>query len=466
MGKLFRTLITLAVIFLSLIRLFFLDADPPSQIVSSVVGDEGYWVHNARLSELFGRAFTDDFVEDVTVAPLLSLLLRISFGIFGVGFWQARLVPAVFGVGSIWFLWLLLKKEGRQNALVCSLILSSNWLFFTVNRLVMGESIAIFFVLLSYLLIIRRRFYWAGFAWGLAVLAKSNAVFIWLGLAVTWLIFQRISVKELIKITLAGLSVVLGGFEFVSSMTGRSILLTYTQLSGTDYIPRGFEGLVGNIKQFIKNIIWRRQGLWLLVLPVCWKLLAYGKKVSVVSELAVGLIIGQGISVAVLSNQGSDHRFAFLILGIIILFSRLPKELVLIVGVLFAIWQWLFIGDYLLHRTYTLRDESREIGGLADQGAAITGFFSHELSLENKLYPLYWAPGHEKFKLINQDARSFRPSLLLQTVVVDGRDGNVFTSQEQLNLGEEQKIISEIKALPIKRSKTHQIELKVRSITW
>ena len=55
------------------VRLIWLAADPPNIISSSVVGDEGYWIHNARLDRLFDRAFTDDFVEDVMVAPLLSL---------------------------------------------------------------------------------------------------------------------------------------------------------------------------------------------------------------------------------------------------------------------------------------------------------------------------------------------------------------------------------------------------------
>lgn len=446
---------------IALSRLFYLSADPPEFLPSSVIGDEGYWVHNARLSALFGRAFTDDFVEDVNVAPFLSLMLRASFAVFGVGFWQARLVPAVFGVLSIFLFWQLIKME-RDFGYFGGILLASSFLFFSVNRLTMGESVAIFWLVLSMVFISVRRWIGAGLCLGLAVLSKSNALLVFPGVAIGLLLTKKVRIREVAAMA-AGLSLVaLAGYFLVEKVIGKSPWLSYSQYSGTDYLVRGWSDLYGNFKSFIKNEIWWRQGAWLIIIPAAWQLLR-GER-NLFWGLGAGLVVGQTVLIAPFSNQGADHRFLFLWLGMFILFSSAKKRLFKFAGSAFVIWQMILIITYLNSATFSLTDESKKIGELSQKGQIITGFFSHQMALENELYPLYWAPGHEKFKGINSDIDQWKPDLLLQILTVDGRDGQIFTPSSQTDLGLNQEVIDRIEVLSM--NSDYQIVANLRRINW
>lgn len=446
---------------IALSRLIYLSADPPQFLPSSVIGDEGYWVHNARLSALFGRAFTDDFVEDVNIAPFLSFMLRISFALFGVGFWQARLVPALFGIGSVMLFWYLIKTKSK-NGYLGGVLLGSSYLFFVINRLAMGESPAIFWLVLSLLFILKRRWYWTGIFWGMAVLSKSNAILVLPGLLASLMWTKNIKTRETIEVILGLGLVVLIGFFFVEKVSGKSVWETYSQYSGTDYLIDGWSGLYGNLKSFIKNDIWRRHGAWLIVIPVIWQIFR-GQKTPLWS-LGAGLVMGQTALIAPFSNQGTDHRFLFLWLGMFILFSSAKKRLFNFAGSAFIIWQMVLITTYLNSATFSLMDESKKIGELSQKGQIITGFFSHQMVLENELYPLYWAPGHSRFNVINQHAAigGLSPNWLLAAKTVDGRDGRVFTGSQFYELGSSQQYAGIIEVLPTLSG--YQVELELRNI--
>lgn len=447
----------------TLSRLFYLSADPPSLISSSVIGDEGYWAHNARLDALFGHAFTDDFVEDVMVAPLLSLLLRISFAFFGVGFWQARFIPAIFGVGSIWLMWKLLRKVGKLNGLMGATVLSCSFLVFSVNRLVMGESVAEFFILLVFFLIIKNRYQLAGISWGLAVLSKSNAILI----LPAYIIANLISRKEgalagTIKLLITGILTAAVGFIFVQISSGHFALDTYMKLSGTDYLPKDFIQIWINLKSFIKNPIWWRWGISIVALGAGIGFLT--QKKSQLSALGAGLVVSQVALISLLSNQGSDHRFIFLFLGLSILFSLQPTKSLIILGIVWFVWQSVLMINYFSNLSFTMRDASARIGSLSQPGDKIIGFFSHQLVFENQLYPVYWAPGHEKFQGINADIDKWKPDLLLQMLVVDGRDGQIFTPSSQTGLGLKQETADRVEVLP--KDNGYQVIANLRRIEW
>ena len=88
------------------LRTLWLHADPP-QISVTGVGvvwhDEGAWTHNARNRALWGVWRTDDW-NPVYIAPVFTALEYVAFREFGVGLWQARLVPVVSGLVAIVFL--------------------------------------------------------------------------------------------------------------------------------------------------------------------------------------------------------------------------------------------------------------------------------------------------------------------------------------------------------------------------
>lgn len=455
--------INFALLVIAASRLFYLSADPSSLISSSVIGDEGYWVHNARIDALFGHAFTDDFVEDVMVAPLLSLLLRISFAFFGVGFWQARLVPALFGVGSVWLMWKLLKSAGNANALAGMVVLVSSFLVFSVNRLVMGESVAEFFILLVFYLIIKSKYGLAGISWGLAVLSKTNAILLLPAFIISALIFpKKIHFSAIIKLLIIGFLVSIISFIFIQIISGNSVLDTYLKLSGTDYIPHDFIQVWMNLKSFIKNPVWWRWGISIVALGAGIGFLT--QKKSQLSALGAGLVVSQVALISLLSNQGSDHRFIFLFLGLSILFSLQPTKSLIILGIVWFVWQSVLMINYFSNLSFTLSDASARIGSLSQPGDKIIGFFSHQLVFENQLYPVYWAPGHEKFKGINSNIDEWKPDLLLQMLVVDGRDGQIFTPLSQTDVGLKQETADRVEVLP--KDNGYQVIANLRRIEW
>ncbi len=77
----------------ALLRGLYPTADPPWRATVGVVWhDEGAWTHNARNRALWGEWRTDAW-NPMFVAPVFTGLEYAAFATFGVGTWQARLVP-------------------------------------------------------------------------------------------------------------------------------------------------------------------------------------------------------------------------------------------------------------------------------------------------------------------------------------------------------------------------------------
>jgi 4-amino-4-deoxy-L-arabinose transferase-like glycosyltransferase len=98
------------------LRAFFPTADPPWHTTVGVVWhDEGAWVHNARNRALWG-VWSLDAWNPMYVAPVFTLLEYLSFSVFGVGLWQARLVSMVAGVASVALLALGTRRVAGDTA--------------------------------------------------------------------------------------------------------------------------------------------------------------------------------------------------------------------------------------------------------------------------------------------------------------------------------------------------------------
>jgi hypothetical protein len=98
-----------------LLRGLFPAADPPwNPGVGIVWHDEGAWVHNARNKALFG-AWSQDAWNPMYIAPVFTGLEYLAFDAFGVGVRQARIVPEVAGLASVWLLALgVARLAGRR----------------------------------------------------------------------------------------------------------------------------------------------------------------------------------------------------------------------------------------------------------------------------------------------------------------------------------------------------------------
>lgn len=167
------------------LRTLWLRADPP-QISVTGVGvvwhDEGAWTHNARNRALWGVWRTDAW-NPVYVAPVFTALEYVTFRGFGVGLWQARLVPAISGLVAIVFLAAgLAAAANRRAALIGSALLATNYAFVMWNRAALMESTMTAFIVVGWAAyaLAERRALWgvvAGVAVVLAWFTKASAAF-------------------------------------------------------------------------------------------------------------------------------------------------------------------------------------------------------------------------------------------------------------------------------------------------
>lgn len=167
------------------LRSLWLTADPASGTATNagvVWHDEGAWVHNARNQALWGAWRTDEW-NPMFIAPVFTGLEAAAFNAFGVGTWQARVVPAVSGLIAIialmWGLWAI---GGRSAALVGGILLATSYTFVMWNRAALMESTMTMFIVVGWAAYARafQRPRWgvlAGAAVVLAFFTKAAAAF-------------------------------------------------------------------------------------------------------------------------------------------------------------------------------------------------------------------------------------------------------------------------------------------------
>ncbi len=135
----------------TLLRAVFLTADPPWQTPVGITWhDEGPWVHNARNKALFGQWSLDQW-NPMYLTPVFTALEYASFSAFGVGTWQARLVPVILGLASVVLLALgVAVTAGRRAGWVAGALLASNYVYVMWNRAALMEAPMTAFIVASW----------------------------------------------------------------------------------------------------------------------------------------------------------------------------------------------------------------------------------------------------------------------------------------------------------------------------
>src|SRR3954470_14000552 len=112
----------------AILRGLYPTADPPWRATVGVVWhDEGAWTHNARNRALWGTWRTDDW-NPLYVAPVFTGLEYAAFAAFGVGTWQARLVPMPLGVIAVIALGCgVARIGGRRAGIAAAVLLATNY---------------------------------------------------------------------------------------------------------------------------------------------------------------------------------------------------------------------------------------------------------------------------------------------------------------------------------------------------
>jgi 4-amino-4-deoxy-L-arabinose transferase-like glycosyltransferase len=165
------------------LRLAFPTADPPwTTTVGIVWHDEGAWVHNARNKALFGR-WSEDAWNPMYIAPVFTGLEYLSFALFGVGVWQARLVSELTGFASVVILACGVRRiAGREAGLIAGALLATNYVYVMWNRAALMEASMVAFMVAAWYCYVRAQTQplWGVLAAGCALLAyftKAAAIF-------------------------------------------------------------------------------------------------------------------------------------------------------------------------------------------------------------------------------------------------------------------------------------------------
>jgi hypothetical protein len=144
--------------------------------------DEGAWTHNARNKALWGVWEADNW-NPLYIAPVFTVLEYAGFAAFGVGLWQARVVPELLGLMAVALLGLGIRRiGGRQAGLVAAALLATNFVALMYDRAAIVEGPMAAIIVASWWAFARAqaRPRWGAAAGAIAVLAyftKAAAVF-------------------------------------------------------------------------------------------------------------------------------------------------------------------------------------------------------------------------------------------------------------------------------------------------
>lgn len=284
-GKIFFAILCLILVLAFSVRLFNLKADPSIFLDTGQVGDEGYWLYNARDLKTFGHLAPDEFYHDFAAAPLFGAISFLSFSIFGVGFWQARIVSALSGFFIVLLTFKIARPMGEKISLIATFLISINTLLLLHNRLAVPESLSILFMALAVWLWAEGKYLVAGAAVSLALLAKTTAFLFLPSMAIIIMIdylFKRIERKTLVRFLTGSLLVFLLIAIPILIIWWNKVILIYSTFAKW-YYPGNSSALWGNITNFFTHPFWGSPFVFPLVILSLVNILAtYFKKLKVV----------------------------------------------------------------------------------------------------------------------------------------------------------------------------------------
>jgi len=117
--------------------------------------------------------------------PFYLWLIAISYKIFGISAFSARLFPALFGIFNAFLIYIIGKEIFKEKiyALIAALFFVINWHVLRLTTIVRMESIITFFIFLNFYLLMKGRekklyFIFSGIPLGLGILTKGPLAFL------------------------------------------------------------------------------------------------------------------------------------------------------------------------------------------------------------------------------------------------------------------------------------------------
>jgi 4-amino-4-deoxy-L-arabinose transferase-like glycosyltransferase len=318
----------------ALLRVSFPLADPPwNPSVGIVWHDEGAWVHNARNRAMWGTWSLDAW-NPMYIAPIFTVLEYLSFSVFGVGLWQARLVSEALGVGSVFLLALGVRRlAGDTAGLIAGALLATNYVYVMYDRAAIMEASMVAFMVASWYCYVRaqERPIWGAAAALLALMAfftKAAAAFFVAAIAleavISWFTPGEeapSAARRRAVAVCAGLAA--GGVVALASFVGPNwteYRFYNWQMSVTRKPAYDLKSLADRITWFpILHDIFTRTWL-VLVLSTLAALAALARwRRLVAAERLLLLWVGIGAFELVVHDVGNERRFLFFIPAVVAL---------------------------------------------------------------------------------------------------------------------------------------------------
>ena len=111
---------------------------------------------------------------------------------------------------------------------------------------------------------------------------------------------------------------------------------------------------------------------------------------------------------------------AFLVMLIIIFLFIWNQKLFKVTGrfarnllIIYLLVNVLIIGLQFATPSFTVMESSQSLHDYAEDGDVVIGMWSHELSFENRIFPLWYIPNDDQYKTINQNLTGYNPRYLL-----------------------------------------------------
>ena len=311
-------------------RGLFPAADPPwNPTVGIVWHDEGAWVHNARNRALFGTWSTDRW-NPMFIAPVFTALEYGSFRLFGVGVRQARLVPEVTGLLSIWLLAMgITRVAGRRAGVMGAALAGTNYIYVMWNRAAMMEGPMVAFMVAAWYCCARAE---ENPRWGagaalfalLAFFTKAAAAFFVAAVALEALVSLQLAWRQGGGVrTVAGRRAVwtLAGL----AVAGLAALALFVVPHWTDYRFYNWQMSVTrkpsyDLKSFIDRVTWLPlqdvfTRMWFVVVvgvTAAVGTLARWRELTAAERLLL-LWVGLGAAELMVHDAGNERRFVFFI---------------------------------------------------------------------------------------------------------------------------------------------------------
>jgi 4-amino-4-deoxy-L-arabinose transferase-like glycosyltransferase len=326
----------------AVLRVAWLTADPPAHATLGIVWhDEGAWVHNARNRALWGTWRTDNW-NPIFIAPVFTVLEYGAFQLFGVGTWQARVVPVGSGLLAIAALTIgLYAVSGRRAALIGATLLASNYVFVMWNRAALMESTMVAFITAAWAAyaLAARRPVWgiaAGLAATLAFFSKAAAAFfvaaIVLDSAVTLLaagaepVRRTVGIDRPDRLAARGAAATLVGLGLSMAAVGAVFLLPYWveyqfynwQVSVTRKPSYTLEAIVDRASWLpIVHDYFTR--MWLTVVTAVIAIISFFTRwrTAPPAERLLVLWVLLGLAELIVHDAGSDRRYVMFVPALI-----------------------------------------------------------------------------------------------------------------------------------------------------